>query len=188
MPVYRIPKRGISYSEALAEAYASAPEAGVLLDTLEFRHASFVTAGLPYAVRVVNDHEELLATLEDDAPLNAGEEVVFSPTRFTITRPSENSGGGTAQLEIAVDNAARVLVPYLDAVKESRDPIMVSWRPYLASDLTAPHILPTLTLSITSVSLNMSQVIAHAGFTNMMNRRFPALEYLSTTHPGLVAR
>jgi hypothetical protein len=188
MPVYRTPKRGISYSEALAAAYASAPEAEILLDTLEFRHASFVTAGLPYAVRVVNDHSELLAFLEDDAPLNAGEQVSFMPTRFTLTRPSETDSGSTPELEIVVDNAARLLVPYLDAVKESRDPVMITWRPYLASDLTGPHMLPVLTLSLTSVSMNMSQVVARAGFGNMVNRRFPALEYLSLTHPGLTAR
>lgn len=188
MPIYRTAKRGISYSEALAAAYASAPESEILLDTLEFQHASFVTAGLPYAVRVVNDHTELLAFLESDAPLNAGEEVSFMPTRFTVTRPSETDSGSTPELEITVDNAARVLVPYLDAVKESRDPIMVTWRPYLASDLTAPHMTPVLTLSLTSVSLDMSQVVARAGFGNMVNRRFPALEYLSTKHPGLVAR
>lgn len=188
MPVYRTAKRGISYSQALAIAYASAPETDVLLDTLEFRHASFITAGLPYAVRVVNDHTPLLAYLEDDAPLNAGEEVEFMPLRFSLTRPSESDSGSTPELELVIDNAARALVPYLDAVKESRDPIEITWRPYLAADLAAPHMTPVLTLYLTTVSLNMSQVVARAGFSNMLNRRFPALEYLSLTHPGLVVR
>lgn len=188
MPVYRTAKRGVSYSEAIAAAYASAPEAEVLLDTLEFRHASFVTAGLSYAVRVVNDHTELLAYLEDDAPLNPGEEVTFLPVQFGLTRPSETDSGSTPEIEITVDNAARVLVPYLDAAKESRDPIQITWRPYLPSDLTGPHMNPPLTLSLRSVSLDMSRVVARAGFGNMSNRRFPALEYLSTKHPGLAAR
>lgn len=188
MPIYRTAKRGISYSQALAAAYASAPETDILLDTLEFRHASFVTAGLPYAYRVVNDHHPLLAYLEADAVLNAGEEVQFNPTRFTLTRPSETDSGSTPELEISIDNASRALVPYLDSVKESLDPIIVTWRPYLTSDLSGPHMLPVLTLSITGVSLDMSQVVARAGFGNMTNRRFPALEYLGSTHPGLVAR
>lgn len=188
MPIYRTPKRGVAYSEAIAAAYASAPEAEVLLDTLEFRHATFLDAGLPYAVRVVNDHSDLLAYLEDDAPLNPGEEVTFRACRFALARPSETESGQTPEIEITVDNAARVLVPYLDAAKESRDPIQVTWRPYLPSDLTAPHMSPPLTLSLRSVSLNMSQVIARAGFGNMANRRFPALEYLATKHPGLAAR
>ena len=188
MPIYRTAKRGISYSQALALAYASAPETDVLLDTLEFRHASFVTAGLPYAVRLVNDHHLLMAFLEADAPLNPGEEVQFNPTRFTLSRPSETDSGSTPELEITVDNASRVLVPYLDASKESLDPILVTWRPYLTSDLSGPHMLPVLTLSITAVSLDMTQVVARAGFGNMANRRFPALEYLGSTHPGLVAR
>lgn len=169
-------------------AYASAPETDVLLDTLEFRHSSFVTAGLPYAVRAVNDNDVLTATLEDDAPLNAGEAVDFMPLRFGLTRPSETDSGSMPELEITLDNAARVLMPYLDAVKESRDPIEITWRPYLVSDLSAPHMVPVLTLYMTSVSLNMSQVVARAGFGNMVNRRFPALEYLASKHPGLTVR
>jgi hypothetical protein len=188
MPVYRTPKRGVSYSEAISSAYASAPETEVLLDTLEFRHASFVAAGLPYAARVVNDHTNLLAYLEPDAPIDPGAEVTFYATRFLLARPSETDSGSTPEIEITVDNAARVLVPYLDAAKESRDPIQVTWRPYLPSDLTAPHITPPLTLSLRAVSVNMNQVVARAGFGNMTNRRFPALEYLATKHPGLAAR
>lgn len=188
MPIYRTAKRGISYSQAIAAAYASAPETEVLLDTLEFRHASFTSLGTPFAARVVNDHTLLSAYLEADAPLNPGELVVFLPTRFSLTRPAETESGSVPEIEITVDNAARVLMPYLDAAKESRDPIEVTWRPYLPSDLTAPHMLPPLTLALRSVSVDMSRVTARAGFGNMTNRRFPALEYTSVTHPGLAAR
>lgn len=188
MPIYRTPKRGVSYSHAIADAYASAPEDVVLLDTLEFRHASFVTAGLPYALRVVNDHDKLIACLEDDAPLNAGEYVEFTPCYFTFVRPSESETGATAEVEVRVNNVARTLVPYLDAVKESRDPIEITWRPYLDSDLSGPHMVPPLTLYIRSVTVNMNQVSARAGFGNLVNRRFPAIDYTSQKHPGLAAR
>jgi hypothetical protein len=188
MPIYRAPKRGVSYSEALTEAYASAPEDEVLLDTLEFRHASFVTAGLPYAVRIVNDHDALLATLEADAPVDAGLEVSFTPCYFDFVRPQESETGATAEVEISINNVARILVPYLDAVKEDRSPIEITWRPYLASDLSGPHILPPLTLYMRSAHVDMSRVTARAGFGNLVNRRFPAIEYNSQTHPGLAAR
>ena len=188
MPIFRTPKRGISYSEAIAAAYASATEGEVLLDTLEFRHASFVTAGLAYAVRVVNDHQDLQAFLEVSAPLDPGAEVTFIATRFSIARPSESDSASTPEIEITIDNVSQALVPYLDAVKESRDPIEVTWRPYLPSDLTAPHMDPPLTLFIRSVSMDMSRVVAKAGFGNMANKRFPGVEYLSSTHPGLPAR
>lgn len=188
MPIYRQPKRGVTYSEALAEAYASAPEDEIILDTLEFRHPLFVDAGEPFGIRVVNDHTELSATLEDDAPLNGGEEVTFQAVYFTLARPSETDSGSTPEIEINVNNVARHLMPYLDAAKESRQPIEVTWRPYLASDVSGPHMNPPLTLTIRSISCDMMNVTARAGFGDLTNRRYPAIEYTSIKFPGLAAR
>lgn len=188
MPIYRNAKRGVTYSEALARAYASAPEDEVVLDTLEFRHPTFVEAGVPFAIRAVNDHSELVATLEDDAPLNGGDTVTFIPVYFTFARPSESDSGTTPEVEISVSNVARHLIPHLDRAKESRDPIEVTWRPYVASDLTGPHMNPPLTLTIRSITCDMMNVTARAGFGDLTNRRFPAIEYTSLKFPGLAAR
>lgn len=188
MPDYRTARKGITYSEALAAAYASAPEDEVVLDTLEFRHPSFLDGGVPFGIRVVNDHSDLAATLEADAPLNAGEEVTFYGVYFIFTRPGESDSGSTPEVEITVDNVARHLMQYLDAAKESRVPIQVTWRPYIASDLTAPHMNPPLTLTLRSISCSMSVVTARAGFGDLTNRRFPAIEYTSEKFPGLSAR
>lgn len=188
MPIYRAPKRGVTYSEALAEAYASAPEDEVVLDTLEFRHPTFVDGGAPFAIRVVNDHDSLEAVLEDDAPLNGGETVTFRAVYFTFTRPPESESGSTPEIEISVSNVARYLLPYIEAAKESRTPIEVTWRPYLASDLTGPHMNPPLTLTLRSVTCDMMTVTARAGFGDLTNRRFPAIEYTSLKFPGLAAR
>lgn len=189
MPIYRDKVKGISYSEAIAEAYASAPEDDIILDTLEFRHPTFLDSELnPFGIRVVNDHEDLLATLEDDAPLNGAEEVTFKAIYFTFTRPSETESGETPEIEISVDNVARYLIPYLDNAKESRVPIEVTWRPYLAQDLSGPHMNPPLTLTLRSITCDMSTVTARAGFGNLTNLRFPALEYTSIKFPGLAAR
>ena len=189
MPIYRTPKRGISYSEALAAAYASAPEDDVLLDTLEFRHPLFLDeAGQPFGVRVVNDHAILLATLEDDAPLNGGEEVEFLPVHFQFTRPSETDSGSTPEAQITVDNVARHLVSYLDRAVTSRIPVEVTWRPYIASDLTAPHMVPPITLLMRNVQCGLSTVTARIGYGNLTNMRFPAIEYTARKFPALSAR
>lgn len=188
MPIYRTPRRGISYSEALAAAYASAPEDEVVLDTLEFRHPTFIENGQPFAIRVVNDYEQLTATLEAGAPMDAGEQVQFNPVRFTFTRPSESESGAVPEVEVTVDNVARHLIPYLDKAKESRVPIELTWRPYLASDLTGPHMNPPLTLTLRSVSCSMTLVTGRAGFNDLTNRRFPAIEYTAAKFPGLSAR
>lgn len=189
MPTYRDPSHGVSFSHALAEAYANAPDDEVILDTLEFRHPDFVDgAGNPTGVRVVNDHAELLAYLEADAPIDAGAEVTFYPVRFTFTRPSESDAGASPEINVAVDNVARLLMPYLDAAKDSREPITITWRQYLASDLAAPHIDPPVTLTVTSISADMNGVTMRAGFADLTNRRFPAREYTSRLFPGLSAR
>lgn len=189
MPTYRDPSHGVSFSEALAEAYANAPDDEVILDTLEFRHPDFVDGtGSPTSVFVVNDHTELLAYLEADAPLHGGEQVTFYPVRFTFTRPSESEQGASPEISVMVDNVARLLMPYLDAAKESREAITITWRQYLASDLTAPHIDPPVTLTVNSVSADMSGVSMRAGFADLTNRRFPAREYTARLFPGLTAR
>jgi hypothetical protein len=188
MPDYRATRKGITYSEALAAAYASAPEDEVVLDTLEFRHPTFLDGSTPFGIRVVNDHSDLTATLEADAPLNPGASVLFYGVYFTFTRPSESDSGSVPEVEITVDNVARHLMQYLDAAKESRVPIEVTWRPYLASDLTAPHMNPPLTLSLRSVSCGMTTVTARAGYGDLTNRRFPAIEYTAKKFPGLSAR
>ena len=70
-------------SEALREAYASAPSDVVILHTLELRHPSFIDDnGLPMAIRVVRDNQNLTARMEGTAPLNAGEMVEFIAMGF----------------------------------------------------------------------------------------------------------
>ena len=190
MPSMRPPRRGVSYSDALAAAYASAPTDDILFDTIELLHPTFIdenSSTIP--VRVVNDHHELLAYLEDDAPLNGGEEVTFSPCYFTFTRPPEaESSSSTPEVELRVDNVSRLLIPYLDRAKESRVPITMIWRPYLLSDLSGPHMNPPLTLSLRNIGGDMTSLVARAGLSDLTNRRFPASDYIGRRFPGLVVR
>lgn len=188
-PTMRPPKRGVSYSEALAAAYASAPEDEVVLDTLEFIHPTFLDlSGNPTGIRVVNDNEELQAYLEADAPLNPGALATFSPVYFQFTRPPETDSGSLPEIQLRVDNVSRLLIPYLDTAVQSRVPITMIWRPYLASDLSGPHMSPVLSLTLRSISGDMNSMTARAGFTDLANRRFPWPEYTSKNFPGLSAR
>jgi hypothetical protein len=184
MPTFRPRKRGVSYSEALAEAYVSAPETEIILDTLEFRHPSFGSQ-IP---RVVNDHIALMATLEAGAPIHGGMLVEFLPVAFRFTRPEESDTSSAPEIMIEVDNVARVLIPYIDLARESTSPIEVTWRPYLVSDLSGPHMDPPLTLTISTISANMTSVQARAGFADLANRRFPRNEYTSKRYRGLSVR
>lgn len=188
-PYMRPPRYGVSYSAVLAEAYASAPDAEIVFDTIELNHPSFKDElGNPIAVRVVNDHEPMEAYLEDEAPFNPGELVVFSPCYFQFTRPTETESSGSPEVELRVDNVSRILVPYLDVAKESRTPITLIWRPYLESDHTGPHMNPPLTLTLSNIGGDMNSLVARAGLAEITNRRFPASDYTARKFPGLVVR
>lgn len=189
MPVMLPPRQGVSYSEAIAAAYASAPEEDILLDTLEFIFPNVVNEdGNPDGVRVVNNHTDLFATLEADAPLRPGEEVRFQRAGFDIRRPKESDSGTPADLDIKVDNVGKILAPYIVRAKETREPVVVIWRPYLLADLSGPHMLPVLTRVITTISADLSSVTAKATMVNYTNKRFPTSDYTSKKFPGLTAR
>ena len=75
-------------SEALKEAYASAPSNVVILHTLELRHPAFKDEnGNSTAIRVVRDNVNHTCRLEDNAPLDGGKEVEFVDLAFDLQLP-----------------------------------------------------------------------------------------------------
>lgn len=189
MPTMRPPKRGVSFSEAITRAYATAPVTEVLINTLEFRHPVIVDAdGNPTGRRIVNAHESVMATLEDTAPLNPGETVLFESCFFGIKKQSESDAGKMAQLTIVVANVNHLLMPYLEAQKASRTQVEVTYRPYLASDLSGPHYDPPITLTCTTFTADTRVCTITAGFSKLTNRRWPSVEYTAKNVPGLTAR
>lgn len=185
----RPPRKGVAYSEALAKAYATDPEDEIVLDTLEFLHPTFLDAdGVVMGIRVVNEHDSLTAFLEDDAPLNSGEEVLFQPVYFSLTRPAESESGATQELQVKVDNVSQILIPYVELAKETRIPITMIWRPYLATDLSGPHQVPVLSLTLSGIGGDMNSLTARAGFSSITNRRFPASEYTLRKFSTLTVR
>lgn len=168
-------------SAALAEAYASAPSAEVVLHTLELRHPDFTTP-----IRVVRDRQDLAATLEADAPEDPGAEVTFVAFAFDFLMPEVNKTA-VPEIEIVLDGASAEIIGYLDAAAQSADLIEVTYRPYLASDTSAPQMDPPLTLVIRDVKADIFRVRARAGFGDLGNRRFPAETFTSDRFPGLAA-
>lgn len=173
------------HSDALREYYSSAPPDEIALDTLEFRHPAFRDdAGLPTAVRFVNDADPFSGTLEDDTPLNAGEAVEFTAGAFTITLP-ESSSPGLPTCQISVDNLGSDLVdPLMDAV-EVPHAVEVTYRQWLASDPSAPGV--TIDgMTIGKVNISAATVTAQAGFEDDLNVPFGREKYTREEYPGLV--
>jgi len=170
-----------SLSDALKEAYASAPSSEVILHTLEIRHPSFSAP-----IRVVRDYNDLTVFLESDAPADPGSEVLFIAMAFEFTLP-EVSKASSPEIEISLDNVSGEIVGYLDAAAQTHDLIEVTYRPYLAGDPSGPQMNPPLTLVIRSVSADIFRVRARAGYADLSNRKFPNEVYDTIRFPGLAA-
>lgn len=166
-------------SQAIKEAYASAPSGVIIHHTLELHHPAFLSP-----IRVVRDFVPLTATLEATAPQDPGAAVTFAAFAFDFTKP-EVSPNGVPQITIEIDNVDRVIVANIEAAMTTTDLVQVIYREFLSSDLSAPQNNPPLRMTIMTVSATVFKVTATAGFPDLMNRRFPSLEYDAQTFPGL---
>lgn len=174
-----------SLSEALKEAYASAPSDVILLHTLELRHPSFKDKnGQPTAIRVVRDHVDHQCVLENSAPLNPGEEVDFIAMAFDLELPPVNNTP-TPEITVTIDNVSTEIIAYLDQAIETQDMIEMTYRPYLSDDLSCPQMDPPITLVITDISVDCYKITATARMMDIGNKSFPAENYTVKKYPGL---
>ena len=169
-------------SQAIEEAYATAPAGEVILHTLEFRHPSFTEP-----LRVVQDQQAFNAYLEPTAPINAGEEVTFVPFAFDFVPPEVDGGGATPEVTIAIDNVSRDILAYMDLAANSPDLIEMTYRPYLVSDPSEPQMNPPLTLTVRTVEADIFKITARASFGDFINKAFPVELYNATRFPALIA-
>ena len=174
-----------SLSDAIKEAYASAPSDVVILHTLELRHPSFVDEnGANIAIRVVRDHANLTAKLEASAPLNPNEWVDFIAMGFDLQLPPVNTAP-VPEITITLDNVSREIVTHLDGAAESQSMIEITYRPYLSTDLDGPQMDPPLTLILTNVEANAFRITGRARMLDIGNKSFPSQTYSAVNFPGL---
>lgn len=172
-------------SEALKEAYASAPSDVILLHTLELRHPSFVDEnGEPTAIRVVRDNINHICTLEDSAPLDAGNAVEFIAMGFDLELPPVEAIP-VPEITLTLDNVSTEIIQYLDRAVETQDMIEMTYRPYLSNDLSCPQMNPPITLVITEIMADISKISATARMMDIGNKSFPAENYTVKKYPGL---
>lgn len=176
---------GNTLSEALKEAYASAPSDVVILHTLELRHPAFKDEkGNSTAIRVVRDNVNHICKLEDNAPLDGGKEVEFIALAFDLQLPPvENIP--VPEISLSLDNVSTEIMRYLDQAIETQDMIEMTYRPYLSSDLSYPQMDPPITLVITEITADISKISATARMMDIGNKSFPAENYTVKKYPGL---
>lgn len=166
-------------SEAVKEAYASAPSDEVILFTIELNHPSFTQP-----LRVVRDSKKLVARLEPDAPQNGGEEVEFAPYAFDLKLPDIDEYG-KPELTISIDNIGRELIWYIEQALKTRRKIDVIYRLYLESDLSCPQNNPPMMMQINTISANAKSINMVAGFADLSMKAFPKKNYTLEQFPSL---
>lgn len=168
-------------SQAIKEAYASA--SSLIYHTLELYHPAFTDP-----IRVVRDGLMLSARLEAGAPRNAGALVDFVPFAFDIV-PPEVTVSATPQMQIEIDNVSRDVLAQIDRTLGRTELITVIYRAFTPANLDiGPENDPPLELTIFTISATVFRIKATAGFTNLSNRRFPAVDYTAEVFPGLIAQ
>ena len=172
-------------SEALKEAYASAPSDVTILHTLELRHPSFFDDdGNRTAIRVVRDNINHICTLEDTAPLDAGKTVEFIAMAFDLQLPPVETVP-VPEITLSLDNVSTEIIQYLDNAIETQDMIEMTYRPYLSDDTSCPQMNPPITLVITDIQVDVLKIMATARMMDIGNKSFPAENYTISKYPGL---
>lgn len=186
MPTYLPENLGVSHSQAVAEAYASATAGEPLAVTLELWHSLWTEA-----IRVVNDLRDLTATLEATAPRNPSEAVLFIAVPFRYQRAEQSAdpanNGAPSAMQIEIDNVSGEITEALLLAKESNEPLTIIEREYLRIDTTAPHVLPVTEATLSNVSVGVDVARANISFGNLTNRKFPTMVYAPEKFPMLAA-
>ena len=128
--------------------------------------------------------KNLDAFIEQDAPLNGGEEVTFTAYSFTIDLPHVDDKASPRAV-ITIDNVSREIIENIERAVESQEVIKVTYRPYLSNDLSTPQHNPPLHLVLSDIEANVHKITAKASFGDLANKAFPNDTYTPSRFPGL---
>lgn len=176
----------MTYKQAIAEAYASADVNEVPVDTIEFRHPSFVDDnGNPTAIRLAVSYKNYDLTLEQNAPVDGGKTVTFIGCPFEFTLP-EVGADAHPELKLSVDNVDRRITMYLEQASGSIVPISCTYRPYLESDPSGPQMDPPFNFTASKVVVDVFKATMTCTTADVNNWGFPNRIYRPEEFPGLV--
>lgn len=196
-------------SEAIKEAYASAPADVVTLDTIELLHPAFTQP-----VRVVRNHADiktwlalggaevqavldgmepearaqvgLVARLEASAPANPGELVPWIALAFDLDLPQVDTVP-VPEATLTVDNVGREVSDQLELAAVSQEKITVIYRPYLSTDIDGPQNDPPLTLILADANVTDMRLSGTARMLDVGNVAFPNETYTPSRFRALAS-
>lgn len=163
-----------SLSEAIREAYATSPTDDPELHTLEIYHPLANGGVSRFLVRDLQDRV---------LKIEGGVDKTFQKSAFRFVLPKSGANGGQ-NLQLAIDNTDRQIGDFFEAVKDSATAVLVTYRPYLASDPDTPQYNPPLVLTLRDVVI-ANEVTGNAVCHDVVNKKFPNDLYTRKRFRGL---
>lgn len=153
----------------IATVYASAPTSEVIIPTLEILS--------PTPQRICGGFEDVTVTQE------TGQTVTFLGAGLDISLPTADSSG-RQNLRFAIDGVTGQAQAQIDAALESGAQVPIIYRPYLASDLTAPAG-PPMRMTLIGGGFEGGHVELEAAYYDLLNTAWPRELYTVEFAPGL---
>lgn len=153
---------------AIQEAYATAPEI-VVYHCLEFQHPLFAQS-----IRVVQGFEDITA-----------QGVLWQAMPFDL-KPPDIHDQGPPMMTITLDNVSGAVVRAIESIIDSEEPVIVTYRAFLETDLTQPANGAGISLALTAIVATASQVTGTCTLAPMSNMRWPTKIYTDDEYPGLI--
>lgn len=181
------------WTQALQEAYASAPADQVVLDCLELIHPAFVDRDDNQdSVRIAIDDQSWVLEHESSAPLFAGQSKRYEPLAVNVKLP-EQAEGTLGSLEITLDNVPRTVWPKLQAAAKVRASAMLIYRQWVGSKsletgvctFSGPPDLIIGNLTMNVVKATQLQLTGTAAFVDLLSKGFPRRTFDRDGFPGL---
>lgn len=184
----------LSLSEALAEAYASAPADRMCFDTISVTFEGMVdSGGDPTEAyfylgtegdrRAANQVPLKDFKIEDEAEINAGQTVEFIALPFDVQLPDVTSDGD-ARGKLVLDGVSKEVSSRLLFAINAGGGVRVTYRAYLeGSETEGPEKI--IRFDLGNVSINATQVSGDIVVPNRAQRRFPRELYDRARFPSL---
>lgn len=152
------------------QVYASGGD--VIISTLELQCSAWSDS-----VRICNGFEDQTVTDENSTV------KTFSAAGISVALPKKNTQGGQT-LTFAIDNITGEAQQRIDQALDAGAEVTMTYRVYLASDLSAPAEAP-LALKVKDGKMQNTTVEINAGFFDLINTAWPRVLYTADFAPGL---
>lgn len=181
------------WDAAIEEARASASVDQFELEAVEIRHPAWVGGDdLPAALRLVLDNQDWNLRHEADAPLNAGQSVLYVPTAMRIVRPDQTEGQ-IGSVSLAFDFVSRAVLPWIDEALSIRADGQLTLRTWIASrdmatgaySVSGPPKEILKGLIVRKISASATSIELAASFKDLVNVGFPRRLFEPSEFPGL---